>query len=253
VQLRKIDLTGLRYKSGRFNIRSAIVENALWQFMLRPENVIRMEAVTAVERPAVEALSGPLVTEFGRDIGHPCIKQMVGHMARQIMEALEYELDRRRVRITRPGLFTTGMTFRLPGPPRSLSVRLTATNRSAWLNVAETDQFNSLLDDAITNAVGTTDSDRVRRVAANSEIKLRGRNPSLHRIELGIILRERTSPPECESTPTRKRAADAVRCSRSGRLQCSGTRSGPSRRQAFQICCSVLGCLCDPCDSDLCR
>jgi hypothetical protein len=80
MQLLKIDLDGLRYKSGHFNIRSSTVENAVWQFMLRPENVIRMEAVTAVERPAVEAMSRPLVWKFGRDIAQPCIKQMVGHM-----------------------------------------------------------------------------------------------------------------------------------------------------------------------------
>src|SRR5205823_2545437 len=124
MQLLKIDLDGLRYKSGHFNIRSSTVENAVWQFMLWPENVIRMEAVTAVERPAVEAMSRPLVWKFGRDIAQPCIKQMVGHMARQIMEALEYEVDRHRVTITRPGLFTTGMS-----QPRSRSVIVTAEHR----------------------------------------------------------------------------------------------------------------------------
>jgi|SRR5690348_7455628 hypothetical protein len=209
MQFLKIDLDGLRYKSGHFSIRSSTVENAVWQFMLRPENVIRMEAVTAVERPAVEALSRPLVWEFGRDIAQPCIKQMVGHMARQIMEALEYEVDRHRVRITRPGLFTTGMTFRLPGQPRSRSVIVTAEHRREWLNNAETGPFNFWLDGVIAEAVGTTDVERLRRVATDSDAKLRGRSPSLDRIELGIILRERIAPAEYESSRTRKRAADA--------------------------------------------
>jgi hypothetical protein len=142
MQLSKIDLEGLQYKSGHFSIKSPNVEKALWSFMLWDENVIRMEAVTAVGRPAVEALSGPLVREFGHNISHSSIKQMVGHMARQIMEALEYEVDRCRVRITRPGLFTTGMSFRLPGQARSRSDRVTADRRAVCLNVAETDQFN---------------------------------------------------------------------------------------------------------------
>jgi hypothetical protein len=209
MQSLKIDLEGLRYKGGHFNIKSPTVEAALWRFMLRPENIIRMEAVTAVERPAVEALSGPLLWEFGRDVAHPSIKQMVGHMARQIMEALEYEVDRRRVRITRPGLFTTGMSFRLPGQPHSRSDRVTAERRGDWLNAAETDPFNCWLDDVTTNAVGTTDVERVRRVAADRGIKLRGRNPTLDRIELGIVLRTQLAMTEYASSRIRKRAADA--------------------------------------------
>src|ERR1700733_3409317 len=135
MQSSKIDLEGLRYKEGHFNIKSPTVKNALWRFMLRLENVIRVEAVTAVERPAVEALSGPLIWEFGRDIAQPSIKKMVGHMARQIMEALEYKVDRPRVRITRPGLFSTGMTFRLSVQRRSRSDRVTAEHHREWLNV----------------------------------------------------------------------------------------------------------------------
>jgi hypothetical protein len=177
--------------------------------VLRPENVIRMEAVTAVERPAVEALSEPLIAEFGRDIAQPSIKQMVGHMVRQVMEALEYEVDRQRVRITRPGLFATGMTFRRPGQSRSRSVTVTAEHRREWLNAAETDEFNCWLNGIITKADGTTDLERLRSVAANWEVKLRGRNPILDRIELGIILRERVAPAEYESGRARKRAADA--------------------------------------------
>jgi hypothetical protein len=209
MQSLKIDLEGLRYKGGHFNIKSPTVEAALWRFMLRPENIIRMEAVTAVERPAVEALSGPLLWEFGRDVAHPSIKQMVGHMARQIMEALEYEVDRRRVRITRPGLFTTGMTFRLPGQPRSRIGTVTAEHRREWLNAAETDRLNCWLDDILTKAAGTSDVERVRGVAAGRGIKLRGRNPTLDRIELGIILRAQPAMAEYESSPTRKRVGDA--------------------------------------------
>jgi hypothetical protein len=67
-----------RYQLGQFNIKSHVVEIAIWLLVVRPENVIRMKAVTAVERPAVEALSEPLIAEFGRDIAQPAIKQMVG-------------------------------------------------------------------------------------------------------------------------------------------------------------------------------
>jgi hypothetical protein len=168
-----------------------------------------MKAVTAVERPAVEALSEPLIAEFGRDIAQPAIKQMVGHMVRQVMEALEYEVDRQRVRITRPGLFATGMTFRRPGHARSRSVIVTAEHRREWLNRAETDEFNCWLDNMIAEADGATDLERLRSVAANWEIKLRGLNSILERIELGIVLREKVAPAEYESGQARKRVADA--------------------------------------------
>jgi hypothetical protein len=207
--LQKIDLSGFRYRQGHFTLGCPIVQDGLWNCVLRPENIIRMEAVTAVGRPAVEALSGPLVSEFGREIAQPSIKQMIGHMVRQVMEALEYEVDRERVRITRPGLFATGMTFRRPSQPRSRSVTVTAEYRQEWLNTAETDEFNCWLDNIIANADGTTDLERLCGVAAKREIKLWGHHPILDRIKLGIILRGRVPPEEYESGRARKRAADA--------------------------------------------
>jgi hypothetical protein len=137
----KIDLSGFRYRPDHFTLGCPIVQDALWNCVLRPENIIRMEAVTAVGRPAVEALSGPLVSEFGREIAQSSIKQMIGHMVRQVMEALDYEVDRHHVRINRPGLFATGKTFRRPDQPRSRSVIVTAGHRQEWLNAAETDEF----------------------------------------------------------------------------------------------------------------
>jgi hypothetical protein len=207
--LQKIDLSGFRYRPDHFTLGCPIVQDALWRFVLRPENVIRMEAVTAVERPAVEALSGPLVSEFGREIAQQSIKQMVGHMVCQVMEALDYKVDRHHVRINRPGLFATGKTFRRPGHPGRRSVTVTAEHRREWLNVAETDEFNSWLEDMIAKADGATDFERLRDVAANWEIKLWGHHPILDRIKLGIILRGHISPAEYESGQARKRAADA--------------------------------------------
>jgi hypothetical protein len=205
----KIDLSGFRYRPDHFTLGCPIVQDALWSFVLRPENVVRMEAVTAVERPAVEALSEPLVLEFGRQIAQSPIKQMLGHMVRQLMEALEYQVDRHRVRINRPGLFATGMTFRRPGQPRGRSVTVAAEHRREWLNAAETDEFNCWLDGIIANADGTTDLERLCGVAAKWEIKLWGYHPILDRIKLGIILRGRVAPAEYESGRARKRVADA--------------------------------------------
>ena len=189
--LQKIDLDGFRYQPGHFNIKSYIVERAIWKTVIRPENVIRMEAVTAVGRPAVEALSEPLVSEFGREVAQPSIKQMVGHMVRQVMEAVEYKVYRQRVRITRPGLFATGMTFRRPAQSRGRSVTVTAEHRQEWLNAAETDKFNSWLDGLVRGRDGVLDPDLLRQIAKewNVEHTITWQDVKLNRLQLGIVLR----------------------------------------------------------------
>lgn len=86
----------------------------VWDFMRRSDNVIRMETATTLERAAVEPLAAALVVEFGPAFSsnRDRMKQMVGHMARQIMEAIGYEIDRRGLRITRNNLFSSAARYR---------------------------------------------------------------------------------------------------------------------------------------------
>jgi hypothetical protein len=49
-----------------------------------------METATFLERATVEPLAPGLLMEFGPDVGEDRIKQMIGHMARQFMEAIGY-------------------------------------------------------------------------------------------------------------------------------------------------------------------
>jgi hypothetical protein len=84
--------------------------NALWAFMNEAENIIRMETATYLGRPAVEPLSPLLLARFGDQIRADRIKQMIGHMARQVMERLGHRLDRNGVRITRKGNMFTSAT-----------------------------------------------------------------------------------------------------------------------------------------------
>ncbi len=75
----------------------------IWDFLNERENVIRMETASYLSRPAVEPLSPFLLQRFGPEIRRDRIKQMIGHMARQIMEARGYALDRSNVKIARVG------------------------------------------------------------------------------------------------------------------------------------------------------
>lgn len=84
----------------------------LWEFLKNPENILRMEVATYLGRPAIEPLSPALLGQFGAEITQTPLKQMIGHMVRQIMESRGFQLDRSGVRIKRPGnIFFSGSRY----------------------------------------------------------------------------------------------------------------------------------------------
>src|SRR6516225_1739493 len=102
-QTDKVHLSALEYQARHFNHVSYVLERALWAFLTRPDNIVRMETTVSLERAAVEPLSDPLIAEFGIEIDQREVKQVIGHMVKQIMESLGYETER-KLRITRAGL-----------------------------------------------------------------------------------------------------------------------------------------------------
>lgn len=105
----------LVYQAARFS--STFEEqngSKIWSFLNRTENIIRMETATYLERPAAEALSPHLLHEFGPSIKEHRLKQMVGHMVRQVLEHRGYRVDRNNVRITREGnIFASATRYAL--------------------------------------------------------------------------------------------------------------------------------------------
>lgn len=75
----------------------------MFAFLNEEPNIIRMETATYLSRPALEPLSPFLLERFGERIREDRIKQMLGHMVRQIMEQRGYRLDQTGVQITRDG------------------------------------------------------------------------------------------------------------------------------------------------------
>jgi hypothetical protein len=183
-------LNKLQYRSDNFNHCPPALERALWDFVRRPDNVIRTETATSLDRAAVEALSNVLVAEFGIDISAREVKQVIGHMVRQVMEAMGYEVDR-KMRITRPGLFTSGLRFRPAGVSRDRSIRVTKQDSQAWLQAAEKDAFNRWLDAEVEAADGTVDLEKLRSLAKKYGIERMTRRlkPGFERLELGVLLR----------------------------------------------------------------
>lgn len=77
----------------------------IWDFLNKDISITRMETASYLLRPAIEPLAPYLLNEFGAGIAARRMKQMVGHMVRQIMENRGYRLQQSNVRITRKGNF----------------------------------------------------------------------------------------------------------------------------------------------------
>lgn len=82
----------------------------IWEFLTNRDNIIRMETACYLSRPAAEPLSPYLIERFGNRIAEDRIKQMTGHMIRQILEGRGYQVDRGNVRISRDGNIFTSAT-----------------------------------------------------------------------------------------------------------------------------------------------
>jgi hypothetical protein len=71
----------------------------IWAFLTRPESVARLETASELSKPAVEGIEEQLLAEFREDVLADRVKQMVGHMVRQILEQRDWVLDQSDVKV----------------------------------------------------------------------------------------------------------------------------------------------------------
>jgi hypothetical protein len=193
------DLTGLDYDAQNFrDVFETDLGQAIWAFMKRPDNLVRMETATYLDRAAVEPLAPGLLRMFGPEIAEDRLKQMIGHMARQIMEEMGFELDRSGLRITRESMFTTATRYKEPSSPRDRSMRITQEQRRAWMEKTAASPFNLWLDARVKNPDGSLDLDRLYKIASSYSIKndYRHLNPGQQRMTIGILLRKKVPASE---------------------------------------------------------
>jgi len=85
----------------------------LWVWMWRDDNIIRMETASDLNRVAVEPLQRFLLAEFDPTwVRQPRVKQMVGAMARQVLESRGYVWQGKNYKVPTGDLFTTGSKYR---------------------------------------------------------------------------------------------------------------------------------------------
>ena len=85
----------------------------VWAFLTTPENLIRLATASDLGRPAIEAVAAGLEDQFGERIEEDRVRQMIGHMVRQIMErGLGYILSHANVKVRTGSMFSRASKYR---------------------------------------------------------------------------------------------------------------------------------------------
>jgi hypothetical protein len=85
----------------------------IWASLTRPEQVTRLETASELGKPAVEGIEEQLLEEFREEVLADRVKQMVGHMVRQILEQQGWVIDQADVKIQSVP-FTKAARYRRP-------------------------------------------------------------------------------------------------------------------------------------------
>ena len=80
-------------------LHSSDLGQRIWAFLTRPDVVARLETASELSKPAVEGIEEQLLEEFREEILADRVKQMVGHMVRQILEQRDWVLDQTDVKV----------------------------------------------------------------------------------------------------------------------------------------------------------
>lgn len=103
------------YNPGVFaSLFNSELGQSLWSFLNQPDTIVQLETATALDRPAVEAIEEPLLEKFGAAVLEDRVKQMIGHMVRQIMEHRGYVIGVQNTKITNGAPFSRATKYRLP-------------------------------------------------------------------------------------------------------------------------------------------
>lgn len=86
---------------------------ALWAWMWRDDNIVRMETASDLKRVAVEPLQRFLLEDFDPAwVRQQRVKQMIGAMARQVLKQRGYKWHGKNYKVPTGDLFTTGSKYR---------------------------------------------------------------------------------------------------------------------------------------------
>jgi hypothetical protein len=88
------------YQPGRFaKLAGTDLGRDLWEFIIRSEMLHAMEVASDLGQPAVAGIEEALLQKFGEAVLADRIKQMIGHMVRQVMEQTGFVVDQHDVKL----------------------------------------------------------------------------------------------------------------------------------------------------------
>ena len=88
------------YNPGPFGtIADTPLGKTIWAFLLEEATIRAMEVATDLGAPAVAGIEEGLLRRFGGDVLDDRIKQMIGHMVRQVMGRRGFVIDQSEVRM----------------------------------------------------------------------------------------------------------------------------------------------------------
>lgn len=107
-------MNNLEYKPELFvKLYKTTLGELIWEFLCSPETRARMEAATYLGYPALSVMGELLLAKFGDVITDNQAKQMCGHMTRQVMASMGYELAEEDVPLPCTVLFKTAARYKL--------------------------------------------------------------------------------------------------------------------------------------------
>ena len=126
------------YKSEQFSaIANTQLGQQLWDFLSSDQITRDMELASDLGHPAVAAIEESLLSEFDAQILDDRIKQMIGHMIRQIMERGGFVIDQSNVTISSVP-FSKGTRYKRPDWYRVYVFRNSGDDRDICFSAVRT-------------------------------------------------------------------------------------------------------------------
>jgi hypothetical protein len=168
-------------KPGATQVLPPDVKTHIWQSLIRPDNILRLETANSLGHPSIEGVWSILIGEHGFEINEPTIRREIDEMVGQIMKSRGYDRQdvRRRRRLD---LISSDSSFhpRPDGGP---------------------DQFNRWLDEQVLSPDDEIDPEKLVEVAGGWKVTLSvdPQDVVIGRLELGVKLRPIVPPSEYET------------------------------------------------------
>lgn len=152
----------MNYHAGTFrDLSETPLGIEVWELLNTPEAIAALETASRLGKPAVQGVEELLLQRFGEQILDHRIKQMIGHMVRQIMERRGWRLDQAEVKVHsvpfikgaryRRGDSVDLFAFRNSADPRDVAV--TATREATGLPREHRWTFYASIDSRLKAAV----------------------------------------------------------------------------------------------------